>query len=126
VFFNKKEELLKPMFEVGTPLLLITNIGKKINTENKYFNLTSNTVFYFVKQDKTYVYVKNMNGYVYTFMVNEIKKHFILTKSYFYISDAGIVKETFLNINKKADVYRNKVGNIFNDLKSAIAAGEEI
>ena len=107
-------------------MLLITNIGKKINTENKYFNLTSNTVFYFVKQDKTYVYVKNMNGYVYTFMVNEIKKHFILTKSYFYISDAGIVKETFLNINKKADVYRNKVGNIFNDLKSAIAAGEEI
>lgn len=117
--FFKKEELVQPIHPVGTMLLLIKNLGKRVNSKNKYYNLTANTVFTFIKQDKSGVYMVNANGYEYRFSLTELEKSFANTTKYYYVSDAGNVRATYVNINATADVYRSKIGNMFEDEKSA-------
>lgn len=61
----------------------------------------------------------NANGYEYRFSLTELGTCFVNTTKYYYISDVGSVRSTYIDINAAADVYRSKIGNMFEDEKSA-------
>jgi hypothetical protein len=114
--FFSKEEIVEPIFKVGTKLLLCVNIGKKRNNLNNFYKLNKNMVFTYLSETSICVTLSNENGLNYEFSYNDIKTKFKECVEYFYISDSGTVKSAISGVNENADAFRLKYNNMYDNL----------